>query len=133
MEHIFRTADTNNSTELYFCLRGDEDFIDDNDRPRINDPHSTKIAAKSIQNKKPKHFGSSSQYHRYYIKLSPTGEVYNPIHYHRIKDKKHNIVNQICKNEWTFKEVNKVLFDKYIQFLNTSNISWLKEIERDTK
>lgn len=132
MEHIFKTKEDNN-TEMYFCLRGNEDFVDDNNRPRVSDPKSSNIAAKCVQNKKPKHFGSSSQYYRFYIKISPTGEVFNPIQYHKIPDKKTNIVNQVCKTEWTFKEVNKVLFDKYIHFLNTSNIAWLKDIERDTK
>lgn len=132
MEHIFRTKQ-DNSTEMYFCLRGKEDFIDDSDRSRISDPDSPDIAAKCVQNKRPKHFGSASQYYRYYIKLSPNGDVYNPIHYHKVVEKKHNIVNQVCKTEWSFKEVNKMLFDKYIQFLNTSNISWLRDIERDTK
>lgn len=132
MEHIFRTKQ-DNDTEIYFCLKGNEDFIDEYNRPRIEDGTSSHVAAKSVQNKKPKHFGSASQYHRYYIKISPNGEVYNPIHYHKIPDRKSNMINQVCKTEWAFKEVNKVLFDKYIQFLNTSNIAWLKDIERDTK
>jgi hypothetical protein len=132
MEHIFR-AKQDKDVEMYFCLRGNEDFIDDNDRSRLSDPSSPHVVAKCIQNKKPKHFGSVSQYYRYYIQMSPTGEVYNPIQYHKIKDKKHNIITQVCKTEWAFKEVNKIIFDKYLQFLNTMNLAWLKEIERDTK
>jgi hypothetical protein len=133
MEHIFKTK-PDNVAEMYFCLKGNEDFVDENSRSRISDPNSKNVAAKCTQNKKPKHFDSASQYYRYYIKVSPTGEVYNPIQYlGSFKDKKHNIVNQVCKTEWAFKEVNKNLFDKYIQFLNTANISWLREVERDTK
>lgn len=133
MEHIFRTNTTDNHAEMFFCLKGHEDFLDDHNRPRISDPDSEHIVAKCIQNKKPKHFNSASQYYRYYIKLSPSGEIYNPIQYHKIKDKKNNIVNKVCKTEWLFKEVNKALFDKYTQFLSTMNIAWLKDIERDTK
>jgi len=133
MEHIFRTK-PDITTEMFFCLKGSEDFLDENNKARVSDPNSKHIAAKCIQNKKPKHFDSVGQHYRYFIKISPTGEAYNPIPYlSAFKDKKHNIIHQVCKTEWAFKEVNKILFDKYVEFLNTQNISWLREVERDTK
>jgi hypothetical protein len=38
---------------------------------------------------------------------------------------------KIGKNEWSFKSVNKDIFDKYVNFLRTKNIAWLNNAERD--
>lgn len=131
--HLFSTTTTNNhSSYKYYSIRGREDFFDDEGLPRINSEENEFLAAKSVQNKKPKHFNSTANHYRFYIKIFPNGKVYNPIDYFKIKDKDPDrLVNSICKDGWAFKEVNKATFDKYIQFLNTLNLAWLKEVERD--
>lgn len=121
--------------ELFYGLIGQEDFIDENGDPRIEDPSSDKIAAKSVQNKKPKHFGSSENYYSFFIKTTPNVELYNPIQLlSPIENKRqYNFVDGVCKEKWSFKEVSKITFDKYVMFLKTKNISWLKDAQRDLK
>jgi hypothetical protein len=133
-DHIF-TVKKETDAEQFYCLFGLEDFIDAEGCPRIRDADSPQISAKKIQNKKPKHFNSTSQYFRYYIKCDPNNKLFNPIKiYSSVSNKpKSKFVDKVCKSEWSFKEVDKFIFDKYIQFLLTKNISWLKEAERDSK
>lgn len=130
MDHIFRTKN-HIANEMYFCLKGYEDFIDELGHARINNHESKHIVAKCVQSKRPKHLNSHGQHYRYYIKISAKHEAYNPIQYFKFENNTKDLVNQVCKNEWVFKEVNKTIFDKYIQFLNTKNIAWLREVERD--
>jgi hypothetical protein len=122
-------------TEQLYCLIGQEDFIDDDGFPRINDPESDNVVAKSVQNKKGKNMTSSQNYCTYFVRISPNLELYNPINrLSPIKDKrKYNFIDSICKETWTFKEVNKQIFDKYLTFLKTKNLSWLKDAERELK
>ena len=120
---------------MYYCLSGNEDFIDDQNNPRINKENDPRVVAKAVQNKKSKHITESVSYYRYYLKTNPNLEIFNPIEYHSsIKEKKlFSHVHAVCKNTWTFKEVDKSLFDKYIIFLKTKNIQSLRDIERQLK
>lgn len=128
--HLFTT--NQDVSYKYYCLKGKEDFIDDDELPRVSSDHNEALAAKSVQNKKPKHFNSTNTNYRYYIKIHPSGKAYNPIEYFKIKDTNSNkLINEICKDGWSFKEVNKSIFDKYLRFLTTHSLSWLKEVERD--
>ena len=89
-----------------------------------------------IQNKKTKVISQNSKNKfSYFIRSSPNSDLYNPINLlSPIKNKRqYNFIDNICKNEWSFIEVNKNTFDKYIKFLTTKNISWLKEAIRDLK
>ncbi len=131
---IFNTT-SNESKELLYGLMGQEDFIDDNGDPRIQDPSSDKIAAKCIQNKKPKHFTNSDNHYSFFIKATPNVELYNPVQLlSPIENKRqYNFIDGVCKDKWSFKEVSKITFDKYVMFLKTKNLSWLKDAQRDLK
>jgi hypothetical protein len=132
---IFKPND-NFADEMYYCLIGTEDFIDGDGSPRVNNGSSSNIAAKCIQNKKTKVISQNSKNKfSYFIRSSPNSDLYNPINLlSPIKNKRqYNFIDNICKNEWSFIEVNKNIFDKYIKFLTTKNISWLKEAIRDLK
>jgi hypothetical protein len=132
--HIFTTVKSNNH-ESFYCLAGKEDFVDESGYPRLLDADNTNIAAKIIKNKRGKHFNDNTSYNSYYIKCSPNNTLYNPIELHAIKDTKtqYGFIDKTCKNEWSFKQVDHHVFYKYLSFLQTKNISWLKDAERELK
>jgi hypothetical protein len=120
---------------LYYSLSGEEDFLDEDNNPRIHNENDNRVVAKALRNKKPKHFNDNTLHLRYYIKTNPNLEIFNPIQNHSsIKDKKlFSHVHSVCKTPWNFKEVDKHIFDQYIQFLKHKNQQSLKEIERQIK
>lgn len=132
--HIFSKEPTSGSNTQYYCLSGMEDYIDDDSNPRVN-TDDDRVVAKAIQNKRPKHFGDNKLYFRYFIKMNPNFEPFDPIEYHSsIKDKqKFAHINSVCKTTWNFKEVDKTIFDRYILFLKTKSIQTLRDIERQLK
>jgi hypothetical protein len=133
-EHIFRTQNPDTQS-MFYCLSGQEDFIDKENNPRVTEEQDNRVTAKAVQNKKPKHFKDTSNQYRYYIKINPNLEIYNPINLHSsIKDKKKfSHINTVCKNDWAFKEVDKSVFDKYVAFLTHQNAQSLKDLERQIK
>lgn len=133
-KHIFSTKN-DDIQECFYCLAGKEDFVDEAGRPRVQDSDSPNIAAKAVRSKKGKHFNDNASYNRYYIKCSPSNTLYNPVELHAIKDtkKQYGFIDKICKSEWSFREVDYTVFDKYLTFLQTSNITWLRDAERTIK
>jgi hypothetical protein len=132
---IFNSQRSNIKNDEFYCLLGHEDYLDDNGFPRTNDENEN-VVAKIIFSKKTKHFADSNKsYGRYYIKLDPNSKVFNPKQIlSSIKDKDSlNFINNTCKKEWDFKEVTPQVFQKYITFLKTQNLSWLKDAQRDLK
>jgi len=127
--------DNNNDNTKFYGLSGYEDYIDEQANPRIKDPASPHIVAKCIENKKSKHFDTNTGGYTFYILSTPNNTLFNPIEkYSTINDKRQfHFIDKICKHEWSFKQVNQLIFDKYITFLKTKNVSWLKEAERDLK
>ena len=108
------------STEYYYCIFGEHDFIDDQNNPRMN-KESPKTLAKYVD-------GEIST--RYLIKVGTTGRIYNPMGMYS-EGNESRFLAKIGKNEWSFKSVNKDIFDKYVNFLRTKNIAWLNNAERD--
>lgn len=135
MSNFIFNPKNQDSTEQLYCLIGKEDFIDEEGYPRLNDSESDNVVAKSIQNKKGKNIVSSQNYCTYFLRISPNLKLYNPINrLSPVKDKRqYNFIDSVCKEKWMFKEVNKQTFDKYLTFLKTKNISWLKDAERELK
>lgn len=132
---IFNSQTSIISENKFYCLLGNEDYIDDDGFPRSK-LEDNKVTAKIIFSKKTKHFADSHKsYGRYYIKLDPNSKIFNPKQIlSSVKDKDSlNFINNVCKNEWAFKEVTPQIFQKYIMFLKTKNLSWLKDAQRDLK
>lgn len=121
--------------EKYYALIGNHDFIDELGHPRIKEKNNTNIVAKAIKNKQQKSVVSENTFYSYFIKINPKLEVYNPVKtLSRIIDKpNNNYIEKICKSEWYFKEVDLVVFNKYIAFLLSKEVRLLKDIERDLK
>ena len=108
------------NTEYYYCIFGEHDFIDDENNPRMN-KESPKTLAKYID---------SETNSRYFIKIGTHGRIYNPMGMYS-EGNESKFLAKIGKNEWSFKSVNKDIFDKYVNFLRTKNIAWLNNAERD--
>ena len=131
---IFNTRPDNVAPKFY-CLKGQEDFLDDDGMPRLNNDEPEKVAAKCIQNKRPKHFRYKNANYKYYIRMTPNNDIFNPIEIlSPIKEKRNfNFIDSTCKQPWAFAEVNENIFNKYVQFLTTHNIALLKEVNRELK
>lgn len=133
---IFNSLGKNEKSDKFYCLKGYEDYIDDEGFPRLNNPDNKDAVAKIVFSKKTKHFIDSHKTNgRYYIKLDPNSKIFNPkpiLSSVTNKDSL-NFINNICKEEWSFKEVTPQVFHKYITFLKTQNLSWLKDAQRDLK
>lgn len=69
---------------------------------------------------------------KYQIKLDRSSKLYNPFSsLDNDKTNKDIFINDVCRQDHKFKEVNQKAFDWYIQFLDTKNISWLNNAERE--
>lgn len=123
----------------YYCQYGKEDFIDEDGWPRLKASTSEDILAKAIQNKKPKNITEKIKHYRFFLKMSPNMELYNPKTIHSslsAKEQQHkqfSYINKTCKSSWTFKEVDQNLFNRYLLFLKTMNMQTLKDIQRQLK
>lgn len=118
--------------ELYYTLRGNEDFLDEYALPRVKDPENENVFAKVIQNKKSKHFNSKNVYSRYYIKTNPLKQILDPLNKLPEPSKQtYHFVHSICKNDFVFTEVSQSIFDKYVRFLQSKDVRWLREAQRE--
>jgi len=132
---IFNSESSKLQNNKFYCLLGNEDYIDEEGFPRCN-VDNQEVSAKIVFSKKSKHFADTDRiYGRYYIKLDPNSKIFNPKPIlSSIKDKDSlNFINNVCKNDWVFKEVTPQIFQKYITFLKTKNLSWLKEAQRELR
>jgi len=133
---IFNTKQSDNSNDKFYCLSGSEDYVDQDGYPRLYDEHMENAVAKVVFSKKPKHFEDTNKsYGRYYIKLDPNSKIFNPKKILSPIEEKNSLsfINLVCKTEWVFREVTPQIFQKYITFLKTKNLSWLKDAQRDLK
>lgn len=108
------------STNQYYTLVGQEDFIDDDNNPRIkNDSDDRVLAKKTVRTKL-----------KYSIKIDNAGKFYNPLSpISSVKPIK--ILQTISIPNSRFKEVNKTVFNMYLNFLRSKNIAWINNAERE--
>lgn len=134
-DFIFNPNTSSDNEEMLFVLKGYEQFLDDEGNPRTEDVNSPHIAAKCVKNKKSKHFQQNSYYYTFYIRSTPNDTLYNPVTiYSPIENKRQfDFIDKVCKDKWSFKEVSHSTFKKYVEFLKTKSLSWLKDAERDLK
>jgi hypothetical protein len=105
----------------YFTLIGDHSFLDDHNRPRV-DNENIKVVAKTIT--------TDNKPTRYYIKVGTYGKIYNPIGLYT-EGQNTKFLSKIGRKQFEFKEVNKYVFDLYTNFLATKNLAWLNNAERE--
>lgn len=105
----------------YYCLIGDEDFIDSNGNPRLNND-GNKVLAKQIYRNNSVSFA---------VKIANNNKLYNPLDY-GLEDKSYSIVDNVCRPQDKFKTVNQETFKLYVNFLTSKNLNWLTQAERNT-
>lgn len=127
----FQIKKEEQNTKLYTLL-GQETSIDEDGFPRV-DTENDKVFAKALKNKLPKKFLSDSPSYSFFIKTDPNNNIVNPIEVYSIQKTNSNFLNKICKSESKFTEVTESIFNKYINFLKTSNLKWLNSAQRELK
>lgn len=126
----------NNSIDTkFFTLIGNHDFIDDNGNPRTTvENHNT--FAKAIKNRISRNIIGSNYSYKYFICTDANLNILNPVELYSDANSINNTtkyIDKICKSEKRFTEVNESIFNKYIAFLTTKNISSLNSAQRDLK
>lgn len=118
------------NSDKFYCVIGMEDFIDNDEYPRINNGDDSRVMAKLIVYAKPKNMLNKQNTERYYILVNENGTPYNPVLLHSSVKNKKNYTDTICKNK-QFKKVDSYIFKKYINFLKTKNKRILANLQRD--
>lgn len=118
----------------FYSKKGDADYTDENNNPRLVVENS-KVCAKATKDRLGKNIGQNPRVSfSYYIKTTPNKTLYNPIERYTIEpNMKGNFIDKICKQELVYTEVSESIFSKYLMFLQTENIKWLKEAQREIK
>lgn len=112
----------NSSKNEYYALVGTGDYVDSSNNTRVNTNDTNKILAKKILRED----GST----RYLIKITNAGKLYNPISIYG-QEKTNTFLDRVCKTESKFRDVNAKAFNLYLSFLNTKNLSYLHNAERE--
>jgi len=107
----------------YFTLLGNNDWVDDDGRPRANEENQFTVAKIVQVNKNPP---------KYYIKVGAYGKIYNPIGLYS-EGRNTKFLSKIGKKEFEYTEVNQRVFDMYATFLKTKNMAWLNNAERELR
>lgn len=124
---------TENPESYFYTMIGQHDSLDELGRP-LKSILSNDVYAKAVKNRPSKNFQKISPIDnvsfKYYIKVFPDRKPYNPT---AIGGSKSSFIDRVCKTESVFLEVNKSVFDKYVNFLQTKNTQWLTEVYRDIR
>jgi hypothetical protein len=110
------------NVEEYFTLIGSEDFIDNNSLARLKIDSEEHTFAKKVVRKN----GTT----KYMVKLSNSGKLHNPVSIYGV-DTDRSFLNRVCRSNNKFKEVNQRAFEWYLKFLNSKNLAWLNNAERE--
>lgn len=106
----------------YYSLVASGDFVDANKNTRVLEKNIHKALAKKIVRED----GSI----RYLVKINNAGKLYNPVSIYG-QEKTNTFLDKVCKTESKFRDVNAKAFDLYVNFLNTKNLSYLHNAERE--
>lgn len=123
-DFIFRPKTNNNteSTNEFYTLKGMEDTTDSDHNCRLNSEVPNKVFAKKLYR--------DDNTHRFYIRVGNNGKLYNPVSIYG-EEKTNTFLDRVCKDGVKFREVNQKIFDLYLNFLNTKNIAWFNNAERE--
>lgn len=127
----FQLNKSEQSIKLYTVI-GHETSIDEDGFPRL-DIENDKVFAKAVKNKLSKKFISDNPTYSFFVRTDPNHNMINPVEKYSIKNNSSNFLNKVCKTESVFTEVTESVFNKYINFLKTSNIKWLNSAQRELK
>jgi hypothetical protein len=122
--HSAKNASLDNiqNGDEFYCMKGQEDFLDSNNNPRCNSENSDNVLAKKIVRD-----GGAV---KYTIKLDNNGKIFNPMSIYG-ETKISSFLDRVCRSQNKYKEVNLKAFNMYLSFLKTKNIAWLNNAERE--
>lgn len=107
----------------FYGFIDDYDFLDESNNPRLtNDNHRT--LAKKIRR--------DDGTFKFFVKTNASKKLYNPMSMYGKAEIGSTFLDKTCK-DFKFKSVNKKIFDLYIHFLRTKNMSWLYNAEREAE
>lgn len=123
---IFRSKhdDTDlNSLDEFYTMTGQQDYFDEDNNPRLKKDNEKTLAKKLFTDKdKP----------RYLVKINTDGKFHDPFNMHSKPKLQSNFLDRTCK-ESKFKAVTNKVFSMYIKFLQTKNVSWLYNANREAE
>lgn len=105
----------------FYCLIGEEDFVDDAGNPMVKQDNGKVLAKKITRSDNPA---------QYFIRLSTNNKLYNPVSQVG-EDKSTSIVDNTCRPTNRFTPVSPAVFEYYLQFLSSKNLLWLNKAERE--
>lgn len=125
MDNFIYNQKNTNQTELnneFYSFIGDEDFLDENNNPRIESETNKKIIAKKIY--------KSDGRIKFLVKIDNSGRFFNPRSpVSSIKNTK--LLQTISLSQDKFKEISSKAFTLYLNFLRSRNEAWLSNAERE--
>ena len=110
----------NQTDKNFYCLSSDADFVDAENNGRHRLQKNTTLAL--IQTKDGKSF--------YQIKISSSNQLFNPFSKFD-SEKSYSFLDNVVRPTDKFINVNRMVFDYYLKFLQTKNIIWLNKAERE--
>ena len=111
-------------TSEFYTIIGSQEFLDASANPRVRTEEDVRVLAKKIIRED----GSK----KYAIKTNASGKFQNPVSIYG-EEHPNNFLDRICRSSDKFKEVNLKVFDLYVHFLQTKNIAWLNNAEREAQ
>ncbi len=112
-----------NIKDKFFTIIDHADFIDEDGNPLVSDQNSNRVYAKKIL--------KEDSTIKYMVKTDTRGKLFNPISIYG-QEKTNNFLDKTCKDS-KFTTVNFKVFDMYVKFLSTKNLSWLHNAEREAE
>jgi len=107
----------------YYTIIGDQDYIDEDNNPRLEKDTEKTLAKKIIgENNKAK----------FLIKMNSDGKFHNPTNIHSKQKLTSGFLDKKCKSP-KFKNVTFSVFNMYMKFLKTKNLSWLYNADREAE
>lgn len=124
MDNFIYTIDKNKNTESItelYCITGAEDFVDNFGQPRTKQDDDRVLA---------KHIKDIDNQSKFYIRIANTNKLFNPISILG-NESSSTFLDNTCRSNNKFKQVNQKVFSYYLQFLSSKNMLWLNKAERE--
>lgn len=101
----------------------DYDYLDASNNPRLNEDSNRTLAKKLIRD---------DGTYKYLVKTNASKKFYNPLSMYGKSEIGSTFLDKTCK-DFKFKAVSQKIFDSYVNFLRTKNVSWLYNAEREAE
>lgn len=121
-ENIFSQQPDIESESVYYTIVGQQDGFVESFPIKNNEDHN--VYAKKITRK--------DRSTKYLIKIDGSAKLVNPLSVTDEQTGADLFVNDVCRTNKRFREVNPKAFEWYLKFLSTKNIAWLYNAERES-